>query len=423
MIRLAWRQFRVQAAIGIAGLVIVAIVALITGPPLAHLYNTTVATCKAKGDCQTATATFLATDSLLKNGLDVLLFVLPALIGIFWGAPLVARELETGTFRLAWTQSVPRARWLVVKLAVIGLSSIAVAGLLSLIVTWWFRPIDRVNANQFVATVFEARNIAPIGYAAFAFALGVTAGALIRRTVPAMAATIVGLIAARLAFTHWIRPHLLPAAHAATPLTSASNIGFQGDPSGALTFIATNPHTPNAWTPSCRIVDEARGGHRQPRPSTHSCKRCARRSAPRRRRAERTALLRRRHFKTASHSYPPNSTSRSPTNPPVTTGPSKSARDGNLPRRRPRPCRNLLLVGPPPRSLTRPRITRPRTQRQRARRPPRQSQALRDGPAGLLRAGRLPDRGAGAGEKDSGESLSSSRSGKSRTAAPPGPEG
>ena len=258
MIRLTWRQFRIQAAIGIAGLVIVAIVVLITGPQLVHLYNTTVATCKAQGDCQTATAAFLAKDAFLKNGLTALLFVVPALIGIFWGAPLIARELETGTFRLAWTQSVPRTRWLAVKLAVIGLSSIAVAGLLSLMVTWWFHPIDRVNANQFVATVFEVRNIAPIGYAAFAFALAVTAGVLIRRTVPAMATTIVGFVAARLAFTHWIRPHLLAAAHAVTPLSSASNIGFQGDPSsGAVTFIATNPHTPNAWTISSRIVDNA----------------------------------------------------------------------------------------------------------------------------------------------------------------------
>jgi hypothetical protein len=124
-------------------------------------------------------------------------------------------------------------------------------------VTWWFHPIDRVNANQFVATVFEVRNIAPIGYAAFAFALAVTAGVLIRRTVPAMATTIIGFVAARLAFTHWIRPHLLAAAHAVTPLSSASNIGFQGDPSGAVTFIATNPHIPNAWTISSRIVDNA----------------------------------------------------------------------------------------------------------------------------------------------------------------------
>ena len=61
---------------------------------------------------------------------------------MFWGAPLVARELETGTFRLAWTQSVTRTRWLAVKLALVGLASMAVAGLLSLILTWWSSPID-----------------------------------------------------------------------------------------------------------------------------------------------------------------------------------------------------------------------------------------------------------------------------------------
>jgi hypothetical protein len=73
-----------------------------------------------------------------------------------------------------------------------------------------------------------------------------------------MGATIIGFVAARLAFTHWIRPHLLAPFHVATPLSSASNIGFQADPStGAATFIATNPHIPNAWTISSRIVDNA----------------------------------------------------------------------------------------------------------------------------------------------------------------------
>ena len=182
----------------------------------------------------------------------------PRLIGIFWGAPLIARELETGTFRLAWTQSVTRTRWLAVKLGVVGPTSIAVTGLLSLIVTWWISPIDRVNMNRFVARPYSGSHIAPIGYAAFAFALGVAAGALIRRTLPAMATTLVGFVAARLAFTSWIRPHLLGAFHAVKPLSSASDIGFQaGRSSGEVTFVATNPHIANAWTISSQIVDKA----------------------------------------------------------------------------------------------------------------------------------------------------------------------
>src|SRR5262249_24464833 len=37
---------------------------------------------------------------------------LPLLLGAFIGAPLVSRELEQGTYLLAWTQGVPRRRWL-----------------------------------------------------------------------------------------------------------------------------------------------------------------------------------------------------------------------------------------------------------------------------------------------------------------------
>ena len=38
----------------------------------------------------------------------------------FWGAPLVTRELEAGTHRLVWNQSVTRTRWLATKLGLIG---------------------------------------------------------------------------------------------------------------------------------------------------------------------------------------------------------------------------------------------------------------------------------------------------------------
>ena len=113
---------------------------------------------------------------------------------MFWGAPLVARELESGTYRLAWTQSVTRRRWLTIKVALVGVAALAVAGLASWLVSWWFAPLDAINMNRFDPSVFGARGIVAIGYAGFAFALGVAAGALTRRTLPAMAATLVGFI-------------------------------------------------------------------------------------------------------------------------------------------------------------------------------------------------------------------------------------
>lgn len=120
MIWLAWRHFRAQTAIALGALMALAVILAITGPNLVHLYDTTIATCGARNDCSAATTAFLSTDRTLYIALTAIVIVVPGLIGIFWGAPLVARELETGTFRLAWTQSDTRTRWLAVKLGLAG---------------------------------------------------------------------------------------------------------------------------------------------------------------------------------------------------------------------------------------------------------------------------------------------------------------
>jgi hypothetical protein len=228
MIRFAWLQARTQTAVAVAALAAAAIVAAITGPRLLHLYDTQVLTCHVANDCTSATTAFLASYRWMQVFAQPLLLVLPALIGMFWGAPLIARELETGTFRMAWTQSVTRGRWLAVKLVLLGLASMAVTGLLSLILTWWFSPIDRIQLNPLDPSLFGERGIAPVGYAAFAFALGVTAGALLRRTIPAMAVTLVAFTAARLAVTYYVRPYLFTPLKAFSPVVM--NPGNGGPP-------------------------------------------------------------------------------------------------------------------------------------------------------------------------------------------------
>ena len=215
MIRLTWRQFRLQSVTTFGLLAVVAVMLAVTGPQLVHLYDSTVKPCKAQGDCSAATAAFLSHDRLLQ-GLGDVLVVVPGLIGVFWGAPLVARELETGTYKLVWLQSTTRRRWLAMKLALVGVVSVVVAGLFSLMVTWWSSPIDRVNAAPFA--VFDERGIVPIAYAAFAFALGVTTGVLIRRTVPAMVVTLGVFAAVRVAITSWVRPRILAPLHFTTGL-------------------------------------------------------------------------------------------------------------------------------------------------------------------------------------------------------------
>jgi hypothetical protein len=256
MIRLALRQFRTQSIPALAALAVAAVLVAITGAHLVYLYDTTVASCKAPVDCSLVAHNFVANDNLLQIGLGTLLLVTPALIGIFWGAPLIARELEAGTYRLAWTQSVTRTRWLTVKLGLCGMAAMVVGGLLSLMVTWWFSPIDKVNLNQFAPGVFDERGIVAIGYAAFAFAVGVTAGLLIRRTVPAMAGPLVAVVAARLAMLYLVRPQLMTPEHASMALGSGSGLGFVPSSAG-VTFVADPPNIPNGLVISSQIVDDA----------------------------------------------------------------------------------------------------------------------------------------------------------------------
>ncbi len=258
MFRLTLHQFRLQAAIAAVALAAAAILLAITGRQLVHLYDTLVVPCAAQGNCDAAQHTFLRHQLLLQNLLGPFLMVAPALLGIFWGAPLVARELETGTYRLAWTQSVARNRWLAVKLALLGFASMVVAGLLSLMVTWWFSPFDKVTVNRFLPGVFDTRGIVSIGYAVFGFMVGVTAGVLLRRTLPAMGITLAAFLGVRLVMDIWVRPHLMSPAHIALPVSASSGLGFTSSSAG-ITFVADNPSIPNAWTISSHVVDSA--GH------------------------------------------------------------------------------------------------------------------------------------------------------------------
>jgi hypothetical protein len=267
VIWLAWRQFRVQAAAVFGIVVAVAVALAVTGPNLVHIYDTTVATCSTHGDCSAVTNAFTGSDRFLQKLGAVLTTVVAALIGMFWGAPLVARELETGTYRLAWTQSATRTRWLVMRIGLLGLASVLVAGLLSLMVTWWSSPIDRVNMNLY--STFDQRGIVAVGYAAFAFALGVTAGVLTRRTLPAMAATLVAFVAVRLTFNAWIRPRLMSPIRLATPINPMV-LGFGKINGGPTMLLPSPPNLPNAWLYTTEIVDKS-GSALTPQELAHTC--------------------------------------------------------------------------------------------------------------------------------------------------------
>jgi hypothetical protein len=260
VIRFAWLQSRTQTLIAAALFAALAIAAAITGVQLSHLYTSLVVNCRT--GCDLATQQFLSHDHFMDHTLDILARAVPALLGIFWGAPLLAREFETGTHRLAWTQSVSLSRWLITKLALGASATVALAGALTLTITWWYRTLDPLSTTPYA--VFDRRDIAPIGYALFAFASGALIGAVIRRTVAAMAATLAVFVLARLATSIWIRPHMLAPVHKAISLQSAGpsapvQLGIGSQNGGAVTLFAHGEGPKDSWALSSHLV--TRSGH------------------------------------------------------------------------------------------------------------------------------------------------------------------
>src|ERR1700722_8634499 len=152
MIWLTCRQFRAQAIVAGCVLAVIAVVLLISGLGLAGRYHASgLPGCSPLVVCASLGSSFI---DQLKGGNYELVFYLsigliyatPVLIGAFWGAPLVAREFETGSYRLAWNQSVTRHRWVVSKVGLIGLVAMVVTGLLSLMISWWTEPVYRAAA-------------------------------------------------------------------------------------------------------------------------------------------------------------------------------------------------------------------------------------------------------------------------------------
>jgi hypothetical protein len=211
MIWLAWRQFRTQTLVAAVILAAAAVYLLITGSQLRNNFNTDMATCQAQNDCLGVFNGLQEQYNGPAELVELLAMLAPALIGIFWGAPLIAGELERGTHSLAWNQSVTRTRWLAVKLTIVAFAAIATAGVLSLLLTWWASPLDTIAGNRWGIRAFNDRDIAPLGYALFAFTLGATLGLLLRRTLPAMAATLAVFLAVQFLVTVQLRPSLLPA--------------------------------------------------------------------------------------------------------------------------------------------------------------------------------------------------------------------
>ncbi|HEX8348125.1 MAG TPA: ABC transporter permease subunit [Actinoplanes sp.] len=207
-----WRQHRTEVLALAIGLGVVAVALLVLGRPMHALFPLGSGRCVTLPDqaCRSALAS-LQEDYGYSTIVLISLNVAPYAIGGFLGAPLLARELEGGTWQLAWTQAVPRRRWLVVKVVVLGTISLLLAAGLSAVIAWYRRPLDLLGG--FDITGFDLTGITPMAYTLFALALGVAAGAVLRRSLPAAAAAFVFFVTVRFTVAGWIRPRFI------TPVT------------------------------------------------------------------------------------------------------------------------------------------------------------------------------------------------------------
>ena len=232
-----------------------------TGPHLAALFRPAgLNSCHAS--CGRLASNFVDSlggiDTVVFKAAVVIMYLVPALIGIFWGAPLIARELETGTHRLAWNQSVSRTRWTAVKLGLIGAAAVATAGLLSLMIGWWASPIDHAMTfgqsgsgtgfPRLSPLVFAARGVAPLGYAAFAFALGRhrRACSSARRCLPWPSRSRI-FAAVQFLMPNFVRPHLIPPVHVTAPFNANNNNEIMISSPGNKMTLVGNFSRPGAW--------------------------------------------------------------------------------------------------------------------------------------------------------------------------------
>jgi hypothetical protein len=229
---LVWRQHRQQALAAVVALLAVGLLLVPTGRQMRAAFDDLgLRRClpgadhselvSPDGGCASLSEQFSG-QFLGLGTASLLLLFLPVLAGLFWGAPLVAREVEHGTHRLVWTQGVTRLRWATVKLALVGGGVVLVAATYALLVGWWIAPLNDATGYRFTWLFFDQQGPVLVGYAVFAFALGVLVGTLTGKVLPAMAITLGGFLATRVAVALLVRPRFLPYQRRTYPTISGS---------------------------------------------------------------------------------------------------------------------------------------------------------------------------------------------------------
>jgi hypothetical protein len=209
-----WRQHRVALTGLVVALAAIGTYTWMVGLQLHHAYAAELACHPAGSDaCLQLTSGFDSVGGFLTNGW--ILQLVPALIGAFIGAPVLAREMETGSYRYAWTQGFGRWRWTLAKLAGLAVAVTAAAGAISVLFSWYYQPYfgahnqarDLSELTSLAPSLFDLRGVVFGAWTLAAFAIGALAGMLIRRVVPAIVATLVVYAGLAIATGAWLRAH------------------------------------------------------------------------------------------------------------------------------------------------------------------------------------------------------------------------
>jgi hypothetical protein len=243
MIWVSWRQHRSEALGCLAVLVGLAAYAIVVGSSMRSAFGQDLAACLARSQGAGCPGLVSAFDGQFGSEVNVAFWsvalIVPGLIGVLVGAPLIARELEYGTWRLAWSQTVPRARWLTIKLALVTGGLVILGAAMTAVIMWYRAPMDRL-IGHFQHNAYDYEGLVPTAYILCAFGFAVLAGLLIRRSIPAMIAAFVPWLAIRLVVEFVFRPSFL------APLTiacSATPIGCSGQGNGGTGLAGIPPAT------------------------------------------------------------------------------------------------------------------------------------------------------------------------------------
>ena len=219
-----WRQHRKQFLIFGLLMAVFTTFVVLTGNHYWSTYQNALTTCAANPNapgCSDLSNSLLntPTDGLIRIGVVLGTFGLPLLLGLFMGSPLLAREYEEGTNKLAWTQGVSRRKWLTTKLAWALGFALLYGIVLVVLVTWWSRTLNTLNSYRFVQGHFETQGLMPVAYSIFFTCVGFMTGAWFRKTLLSIGITFAVFVLCMAGFANWIRPHYI------TPITVTTAMG------------------------------------------------------------------------------------------------------------------------------------------------------------------------------------------------------